>query len=128
MINEDMNSIKVQVNMNKPTQSSSGPKFGVGLTLRLFYVVPSFMTLLFNEWPIIYEPTEKYIIPGKEKKQMTVPLLKVPRCHDENGEFIYFKFNYSSIECRGKKNGDYTPISKESVPFKTKLVLKRRKV
>ena len=49
MINEDMNSIKVQVNMNKPTQSSSGPKFGVGLTLRLFYVVPSFMTLLFNE-------------------------------------------------------------------------------
>ena len=74
------------------------------------------------------QPTEKYIIPGKEKKQMTVPLLKVPRCHDENGEFIYFKFNYSSIECRGKKNGDYTPISKESVPFKTKLVLKRRKV
>ena len=58
----------------------------------------------FNEWPIIYnQPRSKYIIPGTEKKQMTVPLLKVPRCHDENGEFIYFKFNYSSIECRGKK-------------------------
>ena len=61
-----MNSIKVQVNMNKPTQSSSGPKFGVGLTLRLFYVVPSFMTLFLTSDQLY--TTNRVYYPRKREK------------------------------------------------------------
>ena len=68
MINEDMNSIKVQVNMNKPTQSSSGPKFGVGLTLRLFYVVPSFMTLFLTSDQLYTTNREVNILSPEQRK------------------------------------------------------------